>query len=365
MAANTQPVGNNDAYSWMDLLRWLAATLVLISHARDLLFEDYSGSIWSAPFYVGSGLGHSSVILFFVLSGFWIARTVLRRTAGSPDAFWTGYLIDRLSRLWVVLLPALVVGYGLDATGLHFFPESYSNDQAYHTARDVAGSMGVVTWIGNVFFQQSLLVDALGSNGPLWSLAFEFWFYLWFPALLLAARRPSLWLLSLGMGVMFPQLIGGFACWLAGAAVAASSGFMPVVRRPIVALSSSGVSAAAIFVAGSVADGPGWAWDFAIAATFALFLFVLLRAPVRFPAVLMPLARFGSRSSFSLYVIHFPLLLFGVAALGLPRAAFGAASLGWLAVAVAVCTLVAIGFSNLTEAQTSRVRDWARRRARL
>jgi peptidoglycan/LPS O-acetylase OafA/YrhL len=43
--------------------------------------------------------------------------------------------------------------------------------------------LGPEVLLGNLVFLQAILVPTWGSNGPLWSLAFEFWFYIWFPTL--------------------------------------------------------------------------------------------------------------------------------------------------------------------------------------
>lgn len=359
------PAASEAAYQWMDLMRWLAATIVVISHARDLIVSDYDGAIWSIPFYLATGLGHSAVILFFVLSGFWIAKTVLRRVRQSPDGFWRIYLIDRMARLWIVLLPALLLGYSLDALGVTLFPDVYLQTDRYHSFAGVSGSMDWMTWLGNVFFQQSLAVPALGSNGPLWSLAYEFWFYLWFPALLLVRRRPSPWLLSLGMAALFPKLAAGFLCWLAGAAVASLDGVKQWTARPFLVLIVTGLLSAAVFVVASVAPGSLWLWDLAIALTFAAFLFSLLRAPVAFPRALVGLARFGARSSFSLYAIHFPLMLFAIVGLGLERGPLNVVSVGVITATTVLCSIAAIGFSQLTEARTPFIRQWLSRRLKL
>ena len=57
------------AFGWMDASRALAAGLVAVSHLRDLLLIDYPGTLVWLPFYLITGFGPSSVIVFFVLSG--------------------------------------------------------------------------------------------------------------------------------------------------------------------------------------------------------------------------------------------------------------------------------------------------------
>ena len=88
-------------YAWMDFFRTAAAVIVVVSHARDIVMTDYDGRLLYAPFYAATRLGHSGVVIFFVLSGFWISRSVIGRLE-SPH-FWRDYALDRLSRLLIVL----------------------------------------------------------------------------------------------------------------------------------------------------------------------------------------------------------------------------------------------------------------------
>jgi peptidoglycan/LPS O-acetylase OafA/YrhL len=124
----------------INALRTLAALAVLVHHVRPMLFQDYSGvphNVLVRALY-GQGLGHTAVIVFFVLSGYWVGGGVLR-SVGSGRFNWCDYAVKRLVRLWIVLLPALmltasldVIGRGLFAsstvyTDLWFYPRSFSN----------------------------------------------------------------------------------------------------------------------------------------------------------------------------------------------------------------------------------------------
>lgn len=173
----------------LDLLRALSALIVLISHARSSIFVDFGQvpdpSVWQRGWYFVSGLSGEAVLLFFVLSGFFIAKTVVdavRRGRWS----WRGYFLQRVTRLEVVLVPALVCTYCLDYAGLHWapWPEVYSPDAPSRLAgASNAGQSGWLGFWGNVFFLQTILVAPFGSNGALWSLANEFWYYMIFPLL--------------------------------------------------------------------------------------------------------------------------------------------------------------------------------------
>ena len=65
--------------------------------------------------------------------------------------------------------------------------------------------------MGNLFFLQTIFVPPFGSNAPLWSLSFEFWYYLLFPLCLFALSRGN-------------QVVSGRFCALAAVAVAALVG---------------------------------------------------------------------------------------------------------------------------------------------
>src|ERR1700751_3970669 len=94
-------------YEWLDLLRGLAALEVFSGHLRTLFFKNYwSGghsNIIQIIFFYLTGFSHEAVILFFVLSGFFIGRNVRLSISNSK---WSpvGYGIDRIVRLWVVLI---------------------------------------------------------------------------------------------------------------------------------------------------------------------------------------------------------------------------------------------------------------------
>lgn len=66
-----------------------------------------------AAVYLASGLGQQWVIVFFVLSGYLVGGSVLRSMALDRWS-WRGYLLNRMTRLYTVRVPALVLGAVLD-----------------------------------------------------------------------------------------------------------------------------------------------------------------------------------------------------------------------------------------------------------
>src|SRR4051794_24434433 len=66
----------------LDMVRGVAALAVFFGHARNLFLVDYgemeNKGILSSALYFLTGLGHESVMVFFVLSGYFISASILR-----------------------------------------------------------------------------------------------------------------------------------------------------------------------------------------------------------------------------------------------------------------------------------------------
>ncbi len=170
-------------------------------------------------------------MIFFILSGYLVGGRVLRAFHRRRWS-WKDYLIKRLTRLWVVLLPALVLSVALDSLGLHLFPEANSIYRGPIGQTEVAAHLAQTltpgTIAGNAVFLQTIVVPMPGTNIALWSLSNEFWYYLIFPLLVLAlwpnrGLRVRLLCLLLAGGLLFftgVSIAMLFPIWLLGAALA-------------------------------------------------------------------------------------------------------------------------------------------------
>ena len=184
----------SDFLNWS---RWVAAWLVVAEHARSLIFLDYgelqSPGVWAKGFYFLTGFGHEAVMVFFVISGYLVGGKVWSLYREGRFG-WRRYLADRLSRLYAVLFVALLLGAAMDWTGYLFFNKYGLYNQGYEGSIAVLGAapierMGWRDFLVNAFFLQTIVGPTFGSNGPLWSLAYEWWYYVLFP-LALAAVWP-------------------------------------------------------------------------------------------------------------------------------------------------------------------------------
>lgn len=355
------------AYFYMDAMRAMFALAVAFAHLWALLIRDYqpTSNLLVQACYFAAGFGHQAVILFFVLSGYWITRSVVRND--SKGWSWRSYLIDRLSRLLIVLVPILILGGILDAVGVFVLQSPTHLDQtgAYVMRKDVAADLSPLVLLGNLAFLQ-FIVPAYGTNGPLWSLSYEFWFYIWFPALwLLRRRQVSFAILSFAFAWLVPDLAFGFLSWLCGSAAYGLTRWARERFRP------SPVQASALLVAAAL---PLLAWLFyarfsvftwkdpVLALLFAQFLLALIVANPRPLGMLRSAATYGAGASFSLYATHFPVMAFAVALLiDTDRLAPDAYALTMVVVLLSGGLAIAWLFARQTEARTPQLRRWLNR----
>jgi peptidoglycan/LPS O-acetylase OafA/YrhL len=214
-------------YPILDFLRAASAALVCMGHARALVMLPYRESADQSflfkCFYFLTGFGHEAVMIFFVISGFLIGRSVYLAKLNNTWN-WKSYAIDRLSRLWMVLLPALVLTLILDSIGISKDTFGYyvgSMATQLHLGPQEPVSLSSVTFFSNLFFIQNIASPIFGSNGPLWSLANEFWYYVLFP-LLLGVILPgkgklfsAIAIVPLALFVGWPMIMYG-SIWLFG-----------------------------------------------------------------------------------------------------------------------------------------------------
>jgi peptidoglycan/LPS O-acetylase OafA/YrhL len=359
----------------LDFARWLAAALVVISHLRSYIFEDFPGMqgarniLMSGLFFI-SGFGHQAVIIFFVLSGYLVGGEVLQSfQQGVFDA--RAYAVKRVARLYAVYLAALALGGALDWVGAHHFNASgiYTNQVGSRALEySVVAHLNWSTLLGNVIFCQGLLTGTFGSNAPLWSLANEAWYYLMFPllgyALLGRVWRPRL--ICLGGFAIIAWLVHGplltyFSTWLLGVAPR-------VLTKPVLRF----VWAPAGLLLGLLASlrlgllgrlGP-LSQDLLLSLAFVLLINSLDHASAAAATRWAGLHKKFAGFSYSLYLLHGPFIVLLVAIagqdfhFGLRLTAFTGTSSAFFAVALLAAYGYAAVVAGLTERHTPAIRRW-------
>lgn len=380
-SAPLTPAPRDSAFSgWLDVFRALAAFAVLYSHARALFLTSATGA---EPFsvkvlYLLSGYGHLAVMVFFVLSGYLVGGTVIRAVRDGRWS-WSDYLLRRGTRLYIVLIPALLLtlcwDYGEKVQSTRLTP---NNDTAAAniTSETIRAHTSAGIFAGNAAFLQTVVVPPLGSNTPLWSLANEFWYYLVFPFVWLGLRAPNLRILTrvayLGVAGITLYLLGPaiaiyFAVWLLGVLVA----LLPETRsfqdrrryRLTVALASFAVMGELIAATTVARNWTEMARDALVGVTFASLLYCLKHdhSPPR-ARESRRLAAFFADFSYTLYLVHLPPLIFLRACLTYEVAWIPVAS-SWLKLTGIMGGIVLYAFlmSLVTERQTESLRKWLTR----
>lgn len=342
-------------YQWLDFLRLMAALTVVLGHARGFTFEDYgslepaSQGILTAAFFALTRIGHEAVIVFFVLSGFLVGGRAIERIrngAFNPR----DYAIDRTTRILIPLAPALLLS-GL-ASGF---------------------TDGATVWLGNLMGLQGVLVPVLGSNGPLWSLAYEVWFYM----LIYAAGRLALttgkdataYLIIALVAVIFLKLQAQYLlCWLIGAAFYLRPDILPAPAAWIAAaiicaaatlgLQISSEGSMSRIEAGTTARA---LLEVLLATGAGLACIALLRQkPNGISSYSAPLAKF----SYSLYLTHYPILII-LRKMGLQPATV--MNLGQICIyigTICICLFAAWLTYLPFEKRTPLIRDWLKSQLR-
>lgn len=367
----------------LDLLRGLLALAVFLGHARGLfLVDDRSvryASVLVKGLYFLTGFGTQAVLGFFVLSGLLISTSIF-------DAWetrrwsWQRYLINRLTRLLVVLVPALVLTALWDQVGMALFGQVsvYGGNPAAGNVVEfkVLERSSAAILVGNGLFLQQIAVPPFGSNSALWSLGYEFWYYVAFPLGFFAlqrAQRPWTRVVFALLGALVFAMLGragelGLALWVMGAAAtyvlrsppaAGRAGrYLPIwVTLPLYA----GVMAALRFRIVGSAD----AAELIVGLACALFVFTLVyrAGALRLGRIYDVGAKSLAEMSYTLYAVHLPLLVFLQAWLvGTARWQPDVPHLLRLAGIVVIVFVYALLVSRFTEARTDDVRRFILRR---
>jgi peptidoglycan/LPS O-acetylase OafA/YrhL len=373
-------------FAYFDWLRGLAALMVLLNHCQQFLFITQKHeelnllNPWLAGFYFLSTLGRESVIVFFILSGFFISSSILRLREKNQWS-WPDYLLKRMSRLYIVLIPALLLTTLWDRLGVALFSSTgiYQglNKHMYPYLGYPQQELGLQFLLGNAFFLQGISLPVFsfnhfptfptfGSNEPLWSLSYEFWYYLLFPLGLYvfsSKRSYGKRFIGAALGLVTLLFVGRsiayyFPIWLFGAAISFSRplAFINTEKRvnSFILLTFSLFISSLLFLH-RLPPYVSILHEVLLGAAFAAFMYALLhkkenKKNTRQDQVSKRLAGF----SYTLYLVHYPPLIFFQAWLySTGHWSPGRDQFGLLVVTFLGLLLYAYLISQITEAKTT------------
>ncbi len=285
----------------LEAARGLAAVYVLLHHA-----VPRGTMLLGLPVSQLFRFGQEAVILFFLLSGFVIAYSVSVREQTTGH-----YFKARFVRIFTPLIPVFALSYGV---------------QCLLAGRLIGPDLPGLA--GNLFMLQDLqslpgtITPPYMNDNPLWSLSYEWWFYMAFIPLM-KLRRPSIVVfgaaaLAAAAYPWFPhwtlRVVFHMAIWWTG--YLAAKGWLAGKLSPTIVLPLTGVTAvlaASVIISRAGYHGLGVfpVLEVRHLATGAAFMagafawralkWIGFNQTVGLFAVIAPV-------SYGLYIVHHPLL---------------------------------------------------------
>lgn len=303
---------------WLDLCRVLAALAVFVGHA---VYFKLAPAAFSLTWHRSAD---DAVTAFFVISGLVIAHTTHDRHA-DPGR----YALARLSRVYSVALPAVLLALAIDLVGMRLDASHYAPDWQYPQLWFYLPFHWLFlgeTWFGAI---QPF------TMAPYWSLGYEAWYYLLFGAFIFLQGATRWVVAMLLLGLMGPRIALLLPVWCLGVLLYRWLGALrlgPGVARAGMALAVVGY---ALFIAAGWRNATDraslslYAWfsdiartpfdpgstvhvlsDYVAALLFALFVVGCARSGWTFSPRVTRGIRWLAGYTFSFYLIHFTLLVF-------------------------------------------------------
>jgi len=303
------------------------------------------------------------VTIFFILSGFLISYAINNR--GLSYGF-RNYFLDRFTRIFVALLPALFFVAILDLAAVSIFKQYEFQDKM--SVKNFAGSILMLQdfplfkVLSSYFNNPGLLVEAFGSARPLWTVAIEWWMYMAIGFFYYVKPTVSKWMLLpfLSIVPLYSLIAGGNVLslvWLSGVVIfylLKSQTLSPQISKMLLVT----------FLLGCVLRlrmnyNDVYELGFCVLLAGAFFstvaLFQNAHAKTGSP-VLRWIADKLASYSFSLYLLHYSICVF-ISHLELEL------SVGLqILIAFLLSNLVAYFFAQLTELRYHQVRAYIKRR---
>ena len=270
----------------------------------------------------------------------------------------------------MVLIPALILTLFWDTLGHQFSTAYYEgklSDKLWVGPSPGSYDSSLICFIGNVFFLQTIFVSPFGINGPLWSLANEFWYYALFPCLYLCVfgsnKFVKLMHLTVAVALMFwlpAKLLLLGVVWVLGYGVVLAHShtlIMKFANTNWFRLAAAGSLMAAMLLSRK-AIVPELIEDYLVGMTCAAVILSVLDWNWG-PTFYRLASKALSDISYTLYLAHVPLLVFASTALyenqQLP---FTLRSVTIFAMALLLSVFYATVLYLLFERNTIYVRNW-------
>jgi peptidoglycan/LPS O-acetylase OafA/YrhL len=339
----------------LHLIRFFCGQAVLVAHLISLFDWHYRTLISMASY---------AVLLFFILSGFLITHSVQQRLKTQPEYGFSAYFRDRFFRIYPPFLAALFLTFALDLISFEFTNQLYSLKQYFI-------NLGVNIFLLQefppaVFVNEHYMIEFfrfryLGTNVPLWTIGIEWWIYLFFGFglfYILRSNRIRLWQIAalcfLALSPLYYVFVsvrmdsGLTLFWFLGLLIALASKGATIHSK-----NTAGLFTGLLLVAAGMTLFPKIGYTNS-ALLFALGLTLFIRSSsgsqINIP-VFFKTSQFLSGYSYSLYLIHYPVILFMMTIF--PSELNGY----YFFLIYFAVNIIAIGFARLFEKNTSKLKQ--------
>lgn len=293
---------NDKTSAYLDLARVTAAFAVLAHHLSILNNDAFE---WLQNF------GHAGVIAFFIISGY-----VIGYVSYEKESSYRSYMLNRMARIYSVMIAAWILTFLLDSIGSWLSPATYTGY--------IADDMFPLRVIAHItFLHEAWFVSVQWlSNQPLWSLSYEFQFYILYGLIFFLRGRRRIVFVSLVSLLVGPAILIYGLIWYAGVFI-----YKKHQKYTDLQTRSSYTTLFAITLM-LVLAFPYWKdhihldfyihkklnpshimQDMVFACLISANIYFYQRSQWNFSAGTR-LIRFFAGFSFSLYALHFPLIIF-------------------------------------------------------
>ena len=227
--------------NYFDVLRGGSSLVVFIHHIFIIIWEPHIGKAVFNGFLTESSTAAAAfaVMIFFVLSGFMITFSIYNNLSKNQFEYfdYLKYIKDRLYRLHPPLLFSMsiviFVYYFIYLFELHGSRTFIIEGDYFQKIDNITLSLKGV--ISNSFYLQNLdaSLPFLEMNTPLWSLSFEFWYYVLALLLTLSlfSQYKLIFLLLFSGLLLFMSTLSNSFYFAAGALIWFSGSFLAILYQ--------------------------------------------------------------------------------------------------------------------------------------
>lgn len=304
----------------LESLRGLSAIIVLFSHCFQAVIAPLDQSIYP----IIRLLGQAAVMMFFVLSGYLIGYSIQKNITRYQQFNLRQYIQQRCKRILLPFIFALILTVILYFIAPYFFASATQQilPQQPFMIR-YAFDINLIELLGTALFLNGFLTSTLSSNAALWSLSYEVWFYVLAGCLMLFRNRIAVLIFMITLGLLSflnLQFLLYFMVWLSAFAFSflqSSTYILPLQLQAIKIFFAMLALLIAIFDFYQfhfLDQGKNYSaenftyFNLCIGMAFCCWL-VQLRFKLRH---FTPIWVHSARFSYTLYVTHFPLILFSL-----------------------------------------------------